>query len=155
MTELFTISEALSIGLHVCLRLAGKPGVFCSTREIADEFGFSYHHVAKIVQKLAHAGLVETARGACGGTRLARDPYGIALREILAALGAALHTGCMLDPRFCSGDRCRLGKLIREQGLEFWDRLGGFTLGSVAESFDNDTGKTPGPEANIEGTVRA
>ena len=155
MTELFTISEALSIGLHVCVRLASKPGVFCSTREIADEFGFSYHHVAKIVQKLAHAGLVETARGACGGTRLARDPDGIALREILAAMGAAPHTGCMLDPRFCSGGRCRLGRLIQEQGLKFWDRLGGFTLGSVAESFENDPGSTAGHEAPIERTVKA
>jgi DNA-binding IscR family transcriptional regulator len=45
-----------------------------STAELAEELGLPRNHLAKIIQKLAQMGIVETRRGGGGGAILARRP---------------------------------------------------------------------------------
>ena len=54
-------------GLRMLMRMASAPKRAFSTAELAAEFQLSRNHLAKIMQRLARAGLIETRRG--GGAR--------------------------------------------------------------------------------------
>lgn len=55
-------------GLRMLMRMASAPDRAFSTAELAEEFGLSRNHLAKIMQRLAGAGLIQTRRG--GGAAL-------------------------------------------------------------------------------------
>ena len=134
MSGFFSISEAFSIALHLCMRLASSPDYNWSTRQIADDFGYSAHHVAKIVQKLAREGVIETQRGAQGGARLARPASEINLLELAGLLDAVPPQGCMLDIRNCGGDNCLLGTAIGDQNNSMRELLARTSLQQLADS---------------------
>lgn len=68
-------------GLRLLMRMAGSPDRSFSTAELARSFGLSRNHVMKIVQHLAHAGIVDTRRGGGGGVTLAHRPDALPLGE--------------------------------------------------------------------------
>jgi Rrf2 family nitric oxide-sensitive transcriptional repressor len=97
--------------LRALMRLAGEPTRSFSTGEIAEEFGISRNHLAKVVRDLADSGFITTQRGVGGGFALARPAQAITLGEVIRALDetSALVEcfrqdggGCALTPR------CRL-----------------------------------------------
>ena len=114
MPGLLNIPESMSIALHTCLWIADDPRSFRPSPVIAKTLGFSYNHFAKVVQKLVHAGLLETERGPRGGIRLVRAPKTITLLDIyVAAGGEPLRPHrCLLNPKICAGRACALGRLI-------------------------------------------
>ena len=57
-------------GLRMLMRMASAPERAFSTTDLAEEFGLSRHHLAKIMQRLAQAGIIETRRGGGGGSPL-------------------------------------------------------------------------------------
>lgn len=120
MTEGFIVNRnATSIALHTCVFLSlQKQGDYFTTRAIADYFDFSIHHVAKIVQKLTKAGLVQTTRGEKGGIRLAKDPADIYMYDIYSVIegnyGGAFCGTCMLRVDECNGHDCLFGKWVKK-----------------------------------------
>ena len=73
-------------GLRALMRMASDADRVFSTAEIADEFKVSRNHLNKIMQRLAHHGIVETRRGAGGGAVLARPASEIGLGEVIRLL---------------------------------------------------------------------
>ena len=73
-------------GLRMLMRLASEPGRAFSTADLAEEFGLSRNHLAKIMQHLARAGFVETRRGGGGGAVLARPADRIRLGNVIDLL---------------------------------------------------------------------
>jgi Rrf2 family protein len=75
-------------------------------REIAARTAIPGPHLAKVVQALARAGLVETTRGRSGGVRLVRAPGEINVRQVVEAVQGPLHflrcprrgAGCPRNP---------------------------------------------------------
>ena len=115
MPGLLNIPEGLSIAIHTCLWIADagdRP--FRPSPEIAKNLGFSYNHFAKVVQRLVHAGLLETERGPKGGIRLARDPKAVTMLDVYEAAGGEplRPHRCLLAPKICAGRACALGHLI-------------------------------------------
>jgi Rrf2 family nitric oxide-sensitive transcriptional repressor len=51
-------------GWRVLMRMANAPDCAFSTADLADEFGLSRNHLARIMQRLSRAGLTETRRQA-------------------------------------------------------------------------------------------
>lgn len=51
--------------------------------DVAQLFGISVHHVAKVVNQLAKFGYVRSVRGVGGGIELARKPESITIGEIV------------------------------------------------------------------------
>lgn len=121
-------------GLRALMRLASEPGRGFSTAELADEFRISRNHLTKIVQRLAHAGIVTTRRGGGGGATLARRPENIALGEIVRLLeeGQAL-VECFGASGDCIIDgRCLLKGRLRRAEAVFLAELDRSTLADIA-----------------------
>ena len=138
MPGLLNIPESMSIALHTCLWIVDDPRAFRPSPAIAKELGFSYHHFAKVVQRLVHAGLLETERGPKGGIRLARDPRKISMLDVYEAAGGEplRPHRCLLDPKICAGRACALGRLIESENDRLHKTMKHTTLAGLARSFD-------------------
>lgn len=77
------LTQFTDFGLRMSMRMASEPKPGFSTAEFADEFHLSRNHLAKIMQRLAQTGLVETRRGSSGGAILARPAEDIRLGAIV------------------------------------------------------------------------
>jgi Rrf2 family nitric oxide-sensitive transcriptional repressor len=122
-------------GLRMLMRMAGAPERAFSTADLAAEFGLSRNHLAKIMQRLAQAGLVATRRGGGGGAVLARRPEDIRLGAVVRLLEEGqplvecLSDGggaCVIDAR------CRLKARLRMAEVAFLAELDRTTLADVA-----------------------
>lgn len=129
MTPTLSISEAASLGLHAMALLASQPRRNLSAREMASALKVSSHHLSKVMQRLARAGLVDSVRGPHGGFKLARRASAITLLQIYEAVEGALplEQGCLLHKPACRG-QCILGGLVRKMGDEVRDYLARTTL---------------------------
>ena len=63
------LQKASMFALYAVLELASDPERQLSTTDIADKYGISTHHLAKILRTLVRSGLVQAVRGAGGGYR--------------------------------------------------------------------------------------
>ena len=138
MPGLLNVPESMSIAIHTCLWVADGERSFRPSPKIARELGFSYNHFAKIVQRLVHAGILETERGPHGGIRLARDSKTLTLLDIYEAAGGAplRPHRCLLDPSVCKGCACGLGRLIEKENARLHQKMQETTLASLVRSFD-------------------
>ena len=79
------LNRIVDYGVLVMTEIARR-NACVSTTELAAVYGISATIVAKVLKKLARAGLVSSERGSRGGYRLARPADAISLREIVTAL---------------------------------------------------------------------
>lgn len=63
------IQKASLFALYAVLELASDPERQLSANDIADKYGISTHHLAKILRTLVRSKLVQAVRGAGGGYR--------------------------------------------------------------------------------------
>jgi Rrf2 family transcriptional regulator, nitric oxide-sensitive transcriptional repressor len=122
-------------GLRMLMRMASAPDRAFSTADLADEFGLSRHHLAKIVQRLAAAGVIETRRGGGGGAVLAQPAAQIRLGTIVRLLedGQPLVECLGTDGGNCGLDgRCRLKWRLRSAEAAFMAELDRATLADIA-----------------------
>ena len=69
--------------LLAVLELASDSDRQLSTTEIADKYGISAHHLAKVMRNLVHAGLVQAVRGVGGGYRFAGNVNRTTLLDVI------------------------------------------------------------------------
>ena len=122
-------------GLRMLMRLASEQGRAFSTADLAEEFGLSRNHLAKIMQHLARAGFVETRRGGGGGAVLARPADRIGLGNVIDLLeeGQPLVECFGTDGGDCSIDgQCRLKARLRSAERAFLADLDRSTLADIA-----------------------
>jgi len=77
------LQKASSFALYAVLELAANPAHQLSGTEIAEKYGISAHHLAKVLRDLGRAGIVEAARGVGGGYRLAANPKRLTLLDVI------------------------------------------------------------------------
>ncbi len=131
------LTSFTDFGLRMLMRMASAPGRPFSTADMAEEFGLSRNHLAKIMQRLAQAGLVETRRGGGGGAVLARPPHEIRLGAVIRLLeeGQPLVECFGADGGDCSIDGCcRLKGRLRSAEAAFVTELDRSTLQDIALS---------------------
>jgi len=131
------ISEAASLGLHTMALLAANDRRF-TNHEIADSLGGSEHHLAKVMQRLVRAGLVDSIRGPQGGFRLKKPAERTTLFEIYEAVEGPLDpTSCLADGPACQGASCILGRAIQSIRDQFRDFLAKTTLKDLVDGFNS------------------
>lgn len=72
------------LGLYAVLELARDPDRTLSAADLAERFGVSGHHLAKVLRTLASAGLVRGGRGASGGYRFTGNRRRTTLMDVVA-----------------------------------------------------------------------
>ena len=78
------LQTATRLGLYATLELAREPDRTLSSADLAERFGVSSHHLAKVLRTLSAAGLVQGGRGAAGGYRFTGNRRRTTLMDIVA-----------------------------------------------------------------------
>ncbi len=128
MHTMLNISEATSLAFHALALLAREPGRRRSNTELAASLGVSEAHLAKVLLRLARAGLVLSSRGRGGGVVLTDEPSQISLRQVYEVVeGPFPVSTCLANAqvgRPCGAD-CILGDLlhsVQEQVRDYFER---------------------------------
>ena len=136
MSSFTKISEAATIAFHTAAYLGQNTGRLVSSREIARALGASENHLSKVLQRLAHSGIVLSTRGPSGGFKLRQGWEKMKLLEIYEAIEGPLKPGrCLLALPVCRGNKCALGVLVSRTDESVRKCLAGTTLAEMAKSF--------------------
>ena len=86
-----------------------------SAKDVADAFGIPPEALAKILQRLAKAGLLHSQHGTNGGYTLAHDAANITAFEVIRAIDGPLFiTSCVTVRGECDQtDRCTIREPLR------------------------------------------
>jgi Rrf2 family protein len=92
--------------VRVIVDLAGQPaGATVKTEDLGRRTGVPRAYLSKIIQALAHAGLVSTRRGALGGISLLSEPQAITLKQVIEAVEGPIYLNrCVIRPGLCPRD---------------------------------------------------
>ena len=77
------LQKATLFALYSLLELALRPDRQLSAGEIAEKYGISNNHLAKVLRDLGRAGLVEATRGVGGGYRFAGNAKRTTLLDVI------------------------------------------------------------------------
>ena len=72
-----------TLALYSVMEFAADPQRHIPAAEIAEKYGVSPHHLAKVLAELARAGIVESARGVGGGYRFAANVRRMTLMDVI------------------------------------------------------------------------
>jgi Rrf2 family protein len=109
------LQKATLFALFAVLELARDPSRQVSASEIADTYGISVNHLAKVLRDLGRAGLVEAARGAGGGYRFTGNAKRTSLYDVVALFeDAGDNAGDVLGPAGATDIGTALASVLRE-----------------------------------------
>ena len=131
------ISEAASLGLHTMAVLAKAKNSRqrFANQDIADLLGASGNHLAKVMQRLVKAELVNSIRGPQGGFQLDKPASTIILLDIYEAVeGPMKDFVCLSSNPICQAPGCILGQTLRDLHWQLKDCLTKTTLSELADS---------------------
>lgn len=140
------LQTATRLGLYAVLELARDPERTLSVMELADRFGVSSHHLAKVLRTLSVAGLVRGDRGASGGYRFTGNRRRTTLMDIVALFEPAPGAR-PTEP----GEDTDIGAAL-QRVLQEIDEIAEATLRSISletllktslSSFDGDRASSP------------
>src|SRR5665213_1798782 len=81
------MNEGVDWAVHCAVLLAALPeGTSLPAARLAEYHGIPAPYLAKSLQALMHAGIVESTTGRFGGYRLAQDPSAITLLHVVQAI---------------------------------------------------------------------
>ncbi len=81
------LQKATLFALFSVLELARDPKRQISATEIAELYGVSANHLAKVLRDLGRAGLVEAVRGVGGGYRFTGNANRVSLYDVITLFG--------------------------------------------------------------------
>lgn len=128
------ISKLTDYATVILACMASRAGRLCTATEIAEATHLGTATVSKLLKKLAHGGLVSSARGSHGGYQLAKPPAQISAAAILDALeGPFALTECSGEHSACGiATTCRVGHSWRHVNAAIHRALNDVTLSQLA-----------------------
>jgi Rrf2 family protein len=133
MADVVAVSEMLSLALHSMVLIALKGQEYVSAKEIAAATGASEAHLAKVLQRLAKAGLLHSTRGPKGGFALTKPPEDITMLDVYEVIeGPVVERKCPTGRPTCPFATCILGGVPQRLNKEFTDYLASKTLGDLS-----------------------
>jgi Rrf2 family protein len=77
------LQKNTQLALYSVLEFAARPDQHVPAAEVAERYGESAHHLAKVLSELARAGIVESLRGVGGGYRFVANPRRLTLLDVI------------------------------------------------------------------------
>jgi Rrf2 family protein len=77
------LQTSTMLALYSVLEAASRPNRQVSAAEIAERYGVSAHHLAKVLRELGRAGLVDSSRGVGGGYRFSGKARRLTLMDVI------------------------------------------------------------------------
>jgi len=113
----------------------------CSAKDVADSYGIPQEALAKILQRLAKAGLLHSQHGINGGYTLARDPNTISAFEVIRAIDGPLFiTSCVTVRGECGqSDRCNIREPLRKVNSSIEEVLRRIKISEMKDGADETT----------------
>ena len=131
------ITKAADYAIRCVLFLSESDDKQVSQRvRIAEAMDIPAHFLAKIVQKLAVAGIVRIARGPAGGCQLIKTPDDVTLLDVIEAVdGRIIVSDCLMGSGICSRERkCPIRSAWTRIGGNLRKQLGSVTFASLIEN---------------------
>ncbi|MEQ8789810.1 MAG: Rrf2 family transcriptional regulator [Pirellulaceae bacterium] len=127
------LTTQTDFALRTLMYLACRPQR-TTAAEVAQFYGVSPNHMAKVVNLLARLGYVRSIRGIGGGIELARRPEEIRLGEVVEAFEGNMHLlECVAAEEVCAIESfCKLKGVLAEAERVQMDYLNSVTLADVA-----------------------
>ncbi|WP_405431353.1 RrF2 family transcriptional regulator [Micromonospora sp. NBC_00617] len=112
-------------------------GAACDDRltidELAEALVVPRHHLAKVVQRLQHLGLLETVRGRSGGVRLAATAHSTSIGGLVRELEGETEVADCEGERACPlSQACRLRGALRHAQEAFYATLDPITVADLS-----------------------
>jgi len=107
----------------------------CSAKDVAEAYGIPSEALAKILQRLVKAGLLNSQHGMNGGYTLARDPGSISAFEVIRAIDGPLFiTSCVTVRGECDqSGRCTIREPLRRVNQSIEEVLRGISISEMRE----------------------
>lgn len=121
------LQQATRCALFAVLELARAPEQQISASDIADKYGISANHLAKVLRDLVRAGLVESVRGVGGGYRFCGNAKRVTLFDVVSLFE---DIGSESGRRSDRADRSDIGQALA-QVLNEIDEIAVATLKSI------------------------
>lgn len=108
----------------------------CSAKDVAECYGIPPEALAKILQRLAKAGLLHSQHGINGGYTLARDAKEISAYEVIRAIDGPLFiTACITVRGECDQtQRCTIREPLRKVNESIEEVLRRIKIAEMTES---------------------
>ena len=119
------LQKNTSLALYSVLECAADSTRHVAAADIAEKYGVSAHHLAKVMANLARAGIVESVRGAGGGYRFIANPRRLTMLDVIERF-EELSGGAGSD----RGDRTAVGAALATVLAEI-DDIARATFGSI------------------------
>ena len=107
----------------------------CSAKDVAESYGIPPEVLAKILQRLAKAGLLHSQHGMNGGYTLARGASEISAYEVIRAIDGPLFiTSCITVRGECDQtERCTIREPLRKVNQSIEDVLKKIKIAEMTE----------------------
>jgi len=128
------LTKKADYGLMAMKHLAEQSGA-CSAKDVADAYGIPPEALAKILQRLAKAGLLQSQHGTNGGYTLAREAHSISAFEVISAIeGPLFITSCVTVRGECGqSERCTIREPLRKVSNSIEDVLRSIMISEMKE----------------------
>ena len=131
MAKIVSYTEAVNIGLHGMV-LVARSGEKINVQHIAEITGSSRHHVAKVMQRLAKEGFIDSNRGPSGGFILHDPAESITLLQIYESIEGPIKViDCPNEKTICPMGQCILGTVVKDMTQMFHSYLENHTLADL------------------------
>jgi Rrf2 family protein len=133
------LSKKADYGLMAMKHLAERaPHGACSAKDVADSYGIPPEALAKILQRLARAGLLHSQHGTNGGYTLARPAGEITAYEVIRVIDGPLFiTSCITVRGECDQtQRCTIREPLRKVNQSIEEVLKNIKIAEMTETAD-------------------
>jgi Rrf2 family nitric oxide-sensitive transcriptional repressor len=122
--------------LRLLIYLVNRPDQKVTTREVADFFGISVHHLTKVAKELTKAGWLKTSRGVNGGLQLAQQTPAASVGQIVRQTENWALVECFdMKSNTCPiAGACGLKPMLHEAQRAFFDVLDGYRIGDLSKA---------------------
>ena len=110
------LQKSTVLALCSVLEAARDPGRAVSGAEIAERYGASVHHLAKVLRRLVQAGMLEATPGVGGGYRFIGNAKRLTLMDIISLFEDVTlkPTTASSEPEFATGVGRVLDQVLTE-----------------------------------------